>query len=92
MVAPEGSDACVHSGTDGVGNVSNLHSPPLSLQQTCYYQRKDSPVEAFTLSPEPLESEGEDRNGGMGRQRESGKKNNGKMRESKERVNNEEKR
>lgn len=60
VAAPGGSglgdpDAGEGDGTDGRGNVSKAHSPPpVLLLQTCHYQRKDSPVEALTLSPEPL--------------------------------------
>lgn len=64
--APENPDAGVDAGADGRGNVSKPPPPPpppvllLLLVRTCHYQRKDSPVEALTLSPEPL---GGDRGG-----------------------------
>lgn len=62
--APENPDAGVDAEADGRGNVSKPPPPPvLLLVRTCHYQRKDSPVEALTLSPEPL---GGDR-GGNGR-------------------------
>ncbi len=55
FVAPEDPDVVVGAGADGRENVSKPPSPPvLLLLQTCHYQRKDSPVEALTLSPEPL--------------------------------------
>lgn len=40
--------------TEVRGNASLPQPPPPVLLQTCHYQRKDSPVEALTLSPEPL--------------------------------------
>lgn len=85
LVAP---DACMGSGADVKRNVSELHSRP--VLQTCYYQRKDSPVGAFRLSPEPLESDGEKRKEEMGRQREA-PKHKGNMRKSEENIKKEEK-
>lgn len=74
LVAPEDPDAGVGTGADGRRNVSRRHSPPvvLLLLQTCHYQRKDSPVEALTLSPEPLWCEKKEK-GKKGRQREAGR-------------------
>lgn len=54
LVAPEDPDAGLGTGDDGRGDVSTPPPPVLLLLQTCHYQRKDSPVEALTLSPEPL--------------------------------------
>lgn len=56
VVAPEDPDGGVGTGADGRGDVSKPPPPALLLLllQTCHYQRKDSPVEALTLSPEPL--------------------------------------
>lgn len=51
LVAPEDPDAGVGTGADGRGNDSKP-PPSVPLLQTCHYQRKDSPVEALTLSPE----------------------------------------
>lgn len=66
LVAPEDPDV----GADGRGDVSKPRPPPpppvLLLLQTCYYQRKDSPVEALTLSPEPLWGERGERKGEQG--------------------------
>lgn len=53
-------DADFGTEDDGRGNV-RLHVPPLSFLQTCDNQRKDSPVGAFILSPEPLGGDEEDR-------------------------------
>lgn len=75
--APENPDAGVDAGADGRGNVSKPPPPPpppvllLLLVRTCHYQRKDSPVEALTLSPEPLGGDrGGNGKGKKGRQRE----------------------
>lgn len=74
LVVPEEPDACVGTGADGRGCISKPHSPPpvlLLLHQTCHYQRKDSPVEALILSPEPLGGDEEERTGkeaGKGKQ------------------------
>lgn len=74
--APENPDAGVDAGADGRGNVSKPPPPPpppvllLLLVRTCHYQRKDSPVEALTLSPEPL---GGDRGGKTERGKKAGK-------------------
>lgn len=59
VVAPEHKGLCLGSGDDGKGN-AGLRSPPASLLLTCEDQRKDSPAEAFTLSPEPLHGDGEE--------------------------------
>lgn len=52
LVAPEDPDV----GVGGIGADGRPRSPPLVLLllRTCHYQRKDSPVEALTLSPEAL--------------------------------------
>lgn len=54
LVAPEDPHQNVGAGADGRENVSKALPPVLLLLHTCDYQRKDSPVEALTLSPEPL--------------------------------------
>ncbi len=54
LAAPEDPDVGLGIGADGRCNVSKPPPPVLLLLQTCHYQRKDSPVEALTLSPEPL--------------------------------------
>lgn len=68
-VAP---DAGVGTGARRRGDVPRPRSPPLVLLllRTCHYQRKDSPVEALTLSPEPLWSDGgrEIKRAGTGKQ------------------------
>lgn len=55
---PEGTEEEAGAGVGGRGDVSEPPPPVLFflllLPQTCHYQRKDSPVEALTLSPEPL--------------------------------------
>lgn len=67
-------DAGEGTGTDEKGNVSKAHSPlPFLLLQTCHYQRKDSPVEALTLSPEPLGCDRGKKKGETGRQRKAGR-------------------
>lgn len=84
--APENPDASVDAGADGRGNVSKPPPPPppvLLLVQTCYYQRKDSPVEALTLSPEPL---GGDRGGNRRWKRQAKGEIRRNMRERKERT------
>lgn len=57
FVAPE---------VDEKGRVSKPQAPPSILlhHDTCHYQRKDSPVEALILSPEPLGCEGKAKGSG----------------------------
>ena len=80
-----GEDPDVCAGADGRGKVLEPHPPPLPpppalfLHQTCHYQRKDSPVEALTLSPEPLGGDEEGRNG-AGKGKQGGNKGNMKGR------------
>lgn len=70
LVAPDNSHQNAGAGDDCMENVSN--PPPDLLPHTCQYQRKDSPVEALMLSPEPLEGSDREMKGEMARQRKAG--------------------
>lgn len=71
LLAPEDPHQSGGAGGDGRYNVSEPPPPDLLLVLTCRYQRKDSPVEALTLSPEPLDGDQGGRKGEMSGPREA---------------------
>lgn len=85
---PNDSHQNAGAGDDCRENVSNPPPPDL-LPHTCQYQRKDSPVEALILSPEPLEGSDREMKGEMARQRKAGmvKRKHGENKAKKESIN-----
>lgn len=73
LVASDDSHQNAGAGDDRREKVLNPPPPPpVLLSHTCQYQRKDSPVEALILSPEPLEGSDREMKGEMARQRKAG--------------------